>query len=91
MSVNPYRRLGVYSDEYVTEYRSTDLFGRPPHIYAIADSAFHGMVLFRKDASIIVSGELSTLLSFLVTVIEPHTQLGIIMTLCMSSTQSDVN
>ena len=58
MSVNPYRRLGVYSDDYIAEYRSTDLFERPPHIYAIADAAFHGMVLFRKDASVIISGEL---------------------------------
>ena len=47
----------MYSDEYVANYRSTDLFERPPHIYAIADAAFHGMVLFREDASIIISGE----------------------------------
>ena len=47
----------MYSDEYVAEYRSTDLFERPPHIYAIADATFHGMVLFRKDASIIISGK----------------------------------
>lgn len=47
----------MYSDEYIADYRSTDLFERPPHIYAIADAAFHGMVLFRKDASVIISGK----------------------------------
>ena len=57
VSVNPYRTLDIYNHEFVDGYRAREPFERPPHIYAIADSAFHDMRFFHNDSCIVISGE----------------------------------
>ena len=57
VSVNPYRQLNIYSDEFVFDYRAKEPFERPPHIYAIADSAFHDMRFLHNDSCIVIGGE----------------------------------
>ena len=57
VSVNPYRKLDIYNDSYIMEYMGKEPYERPPHIYAVAESAYHDMKKFRKDSCIIISGE----------------------------------
>ena len=57
VSVNPYRFLDIYNDDFVDEYRGKEIYERPPHIFAIADSAFHDMKRLQKDSCIVISGE----------------------------------
>ncbi|XP_019849639.1 PREDICTED: unconventional myosin-Ia [Amphimedon queenslandica] len=57
ISVNPYRELDIYSQEYVTEYRSRNIFELPPHVFAIADDAYRSLRDRNKDQCIIISGE----------------------------------
>ena len=58
VSVNPYRPLDIYNDDYVAEYMGKEPYERPPHIYAVAESAYHDMKRLRKDSLIIISGTL---------------------------------
>ena len=57
LSVNPYRTLDIYNDKYVMEYMGKEPYERPPHIYAVAESAYHDMKRLRKDSCIVISGQ----------------------------------
>ncbi|XP_065839410.1 unconventional myosin-Ia-like isoform X2 [Oscarella lobularis] len=57
VSVNPYKKLKLYSPELMNEYRSRNLFELPPHIYAVADDAYRSMRDHNRDQCIIISGE----------------------------------
>lgn len=56
VSVNPYRSVDIYNDEYVEEYRGKEIYERPPHIFAVADSAYHDMRRLNKDSAIVITG-----------------------------------
>lgn len=57
VSVNPYRPLGIYTPEYISEYRSRTMFELPPHIFAVTDEAYRSMRDMNLDQCIIISGE----------------------------------
>ena len=57
VSVNPYRFIDIYNDEYVEEYRGKEFYERPPHIFAIADAAFHDMQRLHTNSCILISGQ----------------------------------
>ena len=56
MSVNPYRQLDIYTDDYLERYRGKEVFERPPHVYAVADAAYHDMNRLKKDSCIVITG-----------------------------------
>ena len=56
VSVNPYRFVDIYNEDYVEEYRGRDRYERPPHIFAVADSAYHDMRRLSKDSCIVITG-----------------------------------
>ncbi|KAI7846973.1 P-loop containing nucleoside triphosphate hydrolase protein [Circinella umbellata] len=56
-AVNPYRKLPIYSQEYIQSYRGRRRGELPPHIYAVADQAYHDMVHGGGDQSILITGE----------------------------------
>ncbi|XP_010922002.1 myosin-1 [Elaeis guineensis] len=55
VAINPFKEVPLYGDDYIAAYRekTTD----NPHVYAIADSAFNGMMRDGVNQSIIISGE----------------------------------
>ncbi|KAG7165271.1 Unconventional myosin-Ib-like [Homarus americanus] len=57
ISVNPYRRLALYTPEVINAYRSTCVFHLPPHIYAVADAAHRGVWERNMDQVVVVTGE----------------------------------
>ncbi|XP_070596975.1 unconventional myosin-Ib-like [Erythrolamprus reginae] len=57
ISLNPYKPLPIYSAEKVEEYRNCNFFAVQPHIYAIADDAYHSLKNQDKDQCILITGE----------------------------------
>ncbi|KAL7989856.1 hypothetical protein Chor_012522 [Crotalus horridus] len=57
ISLNPYQPLPIYSAKIVEEYRNCNFFAVKPHIYAIADDAYHSLKNQDKDQCILITGE----------------------------------
>ncbi|XP_050702341.1 unconventional myosin-Ia-like [Eriocheir sinensis] len=57
VSVNPYRRLALYSHDVIQAYRTSCVFQLPPHIYAVADAAHRGVWERNTDQVVVVAGE----------------------------------
>ena len=55
--VNPYKQLPIYSDKIIEQYKGKKRHEMPPHVYAIADSAYRSMLTDREDQSILCTGE----------------------------------
>ncbi len=57
ISINPYYYYSIYNPKYTTQYVSKPFSALPPHIFATADNAYHGMLNDRQNQSVIISGE----------------------------------
>lgn len=57
VSVNPYRQMNIYGDDYVSMYKGRELFENSPHIFAIADAAYRVLKQRNSDTCIMISGE----------------------------------
>lgn len=55
--VNPYKMLPIYSDEITERYKGYKRHENPPHVFAIADTAYRSMLLDRENQSILCTGE----------------------------------
>ncbi|CAL8359555.1 unnamed protein product [Lota lota] len=55
--VNPFQFLPIYNPKHVKMYDNHTLGKLEPHIYAVADVAYHAMLQRRKDQCIVISGE----------------------------------
>ncbi len=57
MVVNPYKRLTIYSDTIIELYKGKKRHEVPPHVFAIADTAYRSMLQEHEDQSILCTGE----------------------------------
>lgn len=66
IAVNPYRTLNIYDNNFIESYRDRELYERPPHIFAVADSAYRQMQRLHCDTCVVISGKLINNLHLLV-------------------------
>ncbi|GFT88678.1 unconventional myosin-Ia [Nephila pilipes] len=57
VSVNPYKKLALYTTEVIHAYQQYSMYELPPHIYAAADASFRSMKDRNLDQSVIITGE----------------------------------
>ncbi|XP_051554437.1 unconventional myosin-IXb isoform X4 [Myxocyprinus asiaticus] len=57
IAVNPFKFLPIYNPKYVKMYENRTLGKLEPHVFAIADAAFHTMLNKRVNQCIVISGE----------------------------------
>uniref|UniRef100_A0A8C3ETW8 Myosin heavy chain 11 n=1 Tax=Corvus moneduloides TaxID=1196302 RepID=A0A8C3ETW8_CORMO len=49
--INPYKQLPIYSEKIIDMYKGKKRHEMPPHIYAIADTAYRSMLQGRTDCT----------------------------------------
>ena len=69
VSVNPYRSVDLYGKNYVEQYRGREIYERPPHIFALADSAYKTMKRQARDTCIVISGQSGSVVLVTFTVV----------------------
>ena len=57
MVVNPYKRYPIYTNRVVKLYIGKRRNEVPPHLFAIAEGAYQGMMAQAKDQSMLITGE----------------------------------
>nr|XP_055057587.1 unconventional myosin-IXb isoform X3 [Misgurnus anguillicaudatus] len=57
IAVNPFKFLPIYNPRYVKMYENHTLGKLDPHIFAIADAAFHTMLNKQVNQCVVISGE----------------------------------
>jgi myosin I len=53
----PFRLLPIYDDATLRSYRGKNRLEMPPHVYAIAESAYYHMTSYHENQCVIISGE----------------------------------
>jgi len=57
ISVNPYKKLGIYDEATIERYRGRNFYELPPHIFAVSNLAYLSMKNYGRDQCILITGE----------------------------------
>ncbi|KAI9502568.1 P-loop containing nucleoside triphosphate hydrolase protein, partial [Coemansia spiralis] len=57
VAMNPFHPMPLYSPEYMARYAKAQSSSNDPHLFAIAENAYRGMVNNKQNQTIIVYGE----------------------------------
>ncbi|KAJ7751188.1 microfilament motor [Mycena maculata] len=57
ISVNPFRDLGIYTEETLQKYRGKNRLEVPPHVFGIAETSYYNMNAYHENQCVIISGE----------------------------------
>ncbi|CAH0594344.1 unnamed protein product [Chrysodeixis includens] len=57
VAVNPYKELGCYTTDHMQNYRGKAFGTLPPHVFALAESAYSSLQNGEKNQSVVISGE----------------------------------
>mmetsp|Transcript_1383 Transcript_1383/g.1834 ORF Transcript_1383/g.1834 Transcript_1383/m.1834 type:complete len:271 (-) Transcript_1383:5401-6213(-) len=57
VSINPYKWCDIYSESHMARYKGQKLSNVPPHIFAIAENAYHQLIHGGTSQAVIISGE----------------------------------
>jgi len=54
ISVNPYKNVPIYGPAITRYYHGKAVGAEPPHIYAVAEAAYHAAVTDHKNQSLLI-------------------------------------
>ncbi|KII94264.1 hypothetical protein PLICRDRAFT_421752 [Plicaturopsis crispa FD-325 SS-3] len=57
ISVNPFKDLGIYTEETLARYRGKNRLEVPPHVFSIAETSYYNMNAYHENQCVIISGE----------------------------------
>ncbi len=57
ISINPYKKLPIYESNFIKRYQTSPKEDLPPHLFAMAQTAFDNIVRLNESQSVVISGE----------------------------------
>eukprot|EP00045_Choanoeca_perplexa_P018053 m.276392 g.276392 ORF g.276392 m.276392 type:complete len:1458 (-) comp17697_c1_seq12:160-4533(-) len=84
LACNPFKELSIYNNATAAKYRNAARSSLPPHVFAIADSAYQAMLHTSRTQCVIISGDSGSGKTYSSNTIIQHL-------LCLSGAQSDTS